>query len=113
MIAQVKLQSWPDPREANPLGLGAPLGLYISVCQAHADEVSFIPKGLAHGWPIDINFDAIPERMEKLQDRLWTLVQSPTGPFWDSAKQDVTTKGKGKANSMAGQMETFQDSQPG
>lgn len=106
------------PRPSNSGGRDAPLHLSITLCSVHRAESSTIPAGLAQGWPDDIDFEEIGERMAepKFKGRLRAILlgENPDrGHFWGEACRHVKAHGLRAANSLQGQMETFEAIQPG
>ncbi|KAG8888127.1 hypothetical protein FRB98_008319 [Tulasnella sp. 332] len=116
-------KSWPAPRPSNPEGRDAPLAVSINLCTTHRAESAIIPEGLKRGWPLRINFTEVKRRIEgdKIKRRLKAILADNVksahggerGMFWDVAKKDLEVRGARAANSVQGQMGTFEMTQPG
>ncbi|KAG1770154.1 RTC4-like domain-containing protein [Suillus placidus] len=109
LFATAKLQSYVDPRPRNPIGLKAPLGIYISACQRHHFETHSLPEALEKGWPQSIDFKKVPDRIENDDAR---------GPrsrsvFWRELKKEIKKQGSRTATGLKGQFSTFEKTQPG
>lgn len=114
MLQRVQRKSYRDPRPANPLGLKAPLLTYINLCQRHRFETHQLPKAKANGWPTDINFAAIPDRVIRLKSLLQQfIVNRETSPFWREVREEIEKEGTRKVTGIAGQFMAFEKSQPG
>ncbi|KAG9037461.1 hypothetical protein FRB95_005400 [Tulasnella sp. JGI-2019a] len=116
-------KSWPAPRSSNPLGRDAPLAVSINLCTAHRAESATIPAGVEQGWPLKIDFDDVKRRVQSdrirkklnaiLMDKVKGAHGGQRGIFWDAARRDVEVRGARVANSVQGQMQTFEETQPG
>ncbi|KAF8328450.1 RTC4-like domain-containing protein [Cantharellus anzutake] len=114
LLARARRKAWPHKRYTNPEGLKAPLEAIIDLCNTHRSEASIIPEGIAKGWPSEIDFDAIPNRLWKLKPALQKLIDFPSGwHFFDIAKKDIQQFGAAATNSTRGQFSTFSRTQPG
>lgn len=97
------------------------MAVSINLCTTHRAESATIPAGVKRGWPRKIDFVAVRERVErsKTQKLLRAVLEDKLksgegrGVFWEAAKQDVERRGARAANSVQGQMETFEMTQPG
>lgn len=63
LIRSVREHSYNDPRPTNPLGLYAVSSRFVVVCQRHAFEQTQVPLAEQNGWPREINWDAVGERV--------------------------------------------------
>ena len=88
--------------------------VYIDMCQRHRFEVEQLPKAEAHGWPKKIDFDHLPERVETLRKSLEAIIDDKDRSFfWKELKKSIENDGLMKSIGLAGQMNAFQNSQPG
>ncbi|KAG8931438.1 hypothetical protein FRC02_002716 [Tulasnella sp. 418] len=125
LFEQIKPRARKQPRPTNPLGLTAPFTVYIQYCHNHRAEKNYIPDGLRRGWPKKIDFSAIRSRLQKPKNmKVLRMIVDGSGEraewgkdgrgyFWDLAKYDVQSRGSRVANSVQGQMDTFETTQPG
>jgi hypothetical protein len=74
LLTSAKRRGYPDPRPSNPRGLKARMAVFISACQRHRFEYNEFPKARAKGWPTDIDFKKVRERVERRKDELRRLV---------------------------------------
>jgi len=112
----IKKYSVSDERVGNRLGLTAPLDKYVPVCQRHQFETDEIPRAKKNGWPSDIDFAALPERVEEacMKKRLAAVMKNPTRSFfWREIQEDVKAGGKRAVMSTAAQYATFERTLPG
>jgi hypothetical protein len=81
-------------------------------CRIHIAESEVIPEGLAKGYPSSINFDEIPERIERFkQDLIDVCRKKVKSIFRENVMKVFRETGIVKANSSMGIMnwfETFQ-----
>ncbi len=114
MLRRARSRAYRDPRPANKLGLKADMTVYIDMCQRHRFEVEQLPKAAAHGWPTKINFDRLPERVEALRTSLDMVINDKQrSVFWKELKRNIDKDGLMKTVGLAGQMNAFQNCQPG
>ena len=114
LFARIRPRAWPQPRYRNACGLQAPVEVFIDLCNMHRNETTVIPEGLAQGWPSEIDFDAVPQRLWKLKSKLEKIINHPAGGyFYEMAKTDIKEMGGLAMGSMRGQFAAFQKTQPG
>lgn len=115
LLAMLKrIPRYPDPRPTNPLGLKAPLLSYVSMCQRHEFEMQLLPKARAAGWPTNIDFAALPERICALrQGMAMVLRDKETSVFWRELKKQIDKQGARKTMGITNQFDSFERSQPG
>lgn len=130
LLAETAKKSYPDARPANPLGRRAPLAVFISVCQRHRFESQILPEAEAKGWPKQIDWTGLANRVEQMRTGLSAIVNDPgeswdddsdeeqQSPrwrcvFWKELMKDVKEKGSRAAAGVRSQFSNFEKSQPG
>lgn len=114
MLQRLQKSSRPDPRPTNALGRKAPFASYIDLCQRHQFETTLLPEARRRGWPINIDFEALPRRIQALKNKLTLYIGSKeSSRFWWEIQSDIETKGAGKALGINGQFDTFDRCLPG
>ncbi|KAK7687762.1 hypothetical protein QCA50_008981 [Cerrena zonata] len=74
LINSARKRSYHDPRPTNPLGLRAPLTVFIAVCQRHTFERVHIPLAQRNGWPMSIQWEELGHRILQLKRVLKRIV---------------------------------------
>lgn len=105
LLEDTKKQASKDPRPSNPLGLRAPLTIYITVCRRHLFESKILPEAERKGWPKTIKWKKVSGRVLKLKDFLQALIED-TGDTtreqhlgvseWEMGYGGGSNSGKGK-----------------
>jgi hypothetical protein len=118
LLEAARRKAYPDPRPTNPRGLKAMMGIYISSCKRHRFEAHQIPEAIAKGWPTDINFGKVRERVERLADGLAKLVRDEGSAreesvYWTIVMMEVRKLGSRAVSGVKGQFESFEKTQPG
>ncbi|TFY64647.1 hypothetical protein EVJ58_g2485 [Rhodofomes roseus] len=141
LIAAARRSSTRDPRPVNALGLRAPVGTFVSVCQRHRFESHQIPKAQARGWPTKIDWDSVAPRVKALRAKLqeiiddvdedflpgahraddagdddvarWSDRPRKGSTFWRDVVKSVRKSGSRKTAGVAGQLANFSKTQPG
>ncbi|KAH9000210.1 RTC4-like domain-containing protein [Lactarius akahatsu] len=118
LLEAAKRKAYPDARPSNPRGLKASMGIYIALCKRHRFEAHQIPEAIAKGWPMDIDFGKVRDRVEQLRDSLGKLVNGEGNArdeniYWTTVIKEVQKMGSRAASSVKGQFESFQRTQPG
>ncbi|KAI9464532.1 RTC4-like domain-containing protein [Lactarius psammicola] len=118
LLESAKRKAYPDPRPSNPRGLKASMGIYVASCKRHRFEAHQIPEAIAKGWPMDIDFGRVRDRVEQLRDGLGKLVKGEGNArdeniYWTTVIKEVQKMGSRAASSVKGQFESFQRTQPG
>lgn len=73
-----------------------------------------IPEGVAQGWPICLDFNALPARLRFLRPRLQRLIENPKqSTFFQDVLKDIASMGALAAVGAQGQLATFQRARPG
>lgn len=105
----------PSPRLSNSKGLSAAnFTLYAPLCAQHRNETKIIPEGRREGWPNEINFDALPRRLNAIRPHLAAVLTHPTvSSFYQDAANAFETSGGVSQSSVAGQYATFDKYHPG
>ncbi|KAI0955259.1 hypothetical protein AcW1_006890 [Taiwanofungus camphoratus] len=140
LIVAARASSSPDVRPTNPLGLRAPLGKFVGVCQRHRFESHQVPRAQRKGWPMQIAWNHVSERVGALRPRLQAIVDDVDEDFlsgapredrddedeaqwggrprkgsvfwWDVIKS-VKKSGSRQAAGVRGQFASFEKTQPG
>lgn len=118
LLEAAKRKAYPDPRPTNPRGLKALMSVYVASCKRHRFEAHQIPEAIAKGWPTDINFGRVRERVENLNVGLAKLVRGEGGArnesiYWTTVIKEVQKVGSRAVSGVKGQFESFEKTQPG
>jgi len=118
LLEGARRKAYPDPRPTNPQGLKAQMGVYIGSCKRHRFEAHQIPEAIVKGWPTDIDFGKVRERVERLAGRLTRLVLDEGNAreesiYWAAVMTEVRKLGSRAASGVKGQFESFEKTQPG
>ena len=90
ILAATRKKSTRDPRPSNPLGLKAPLAIFIVACQRHKFESQLLPAAKRKGWPKTILWHKLGTRVERMKDELQALIEDPGGEREiDDVNEDV------------------------
>jgi hypothetical protein len=94
------------------------MGIYVASCKRHRFEAHQIPEAMAKGWPTDINFGEVRERVERLADGLAKLVRDEGNAreesiYWTIVMMEVRKLGSRAVSGVKGQFESFEKTQPG
>ncbi|THU92428.1 hypothetical protein K435DRAFT_576061, partial [Dendrothele bispora CBS 962.96] len=67
------------------------------VCSRHNMELEGIPKARKHGWPTSIQWEELPDRVQKMEKELNDLVNNPRirnlSEFWNRITGQIAEKG--------------------
>ncbi|CAL1715163.1 unnamed protein product [Somion occarium] len=74
LIRAARQRSFRDARPTNPLGLRAPLPVFVAVCQRHTFERVQIPLAQQRGWPMSIQWEDVGHRVRQLAGTLRKIV---------------------------------------
>lgn len=118
LLEAAKRKAYPDARPSNLRGLKASMGIYVASCTRHRFEAHQIPLAVAKGWPMDIDFGRVRDRVEQLRDSLGKLVKGEGSArdeniYWTTVIKEVQKMGSRAASGVKGQFESFQRTQPG
>jgi hypothetical protein len=142
ILAATRKKSTRDPRPSNPLGLKAPLAIFIVACQRHKFESQILPEAERKGWPKTIQWTKLGARVERMKDELQALIEDPGGEhvdvddgideveklfsdetsqkgpkarsiFWTEVMDEVKKKGSRAVVGVRGQFANFEKTQPG
>ncbi|KAF5347231.1 hypothetical protein D9757_014575 [Collybiopsis confluens] len=109
-------------------GRKAPVDVFVEVCSRHRLEKEMIPEAMARGWPIEIDWSLIPERVNSLKNHLEALLQNSGDTsgllsdggnarekcvFWREVMDELREKRQGKLKSVDTQFLSLRRSQPG
>ncbi len=94
------------------------MGIYVASCKRHRFEAYQIPEAKAKGWPTDIDFGKVRERVERLTVGLAKLVRDEGNAreesiYWTTVMTEVRKLGSRAASGVKGQFESFEKTQPG
>jgi hypothetical protein len=118
LLEAARRKARPDPRPTNPRGLKVMMSIYVASCKRHRFEVHQIPEAVAKGWPTDIDFGKVRERVERLAGGLAKLVRNEGNAreesiYWTTVTAEVRKLGTRAASGVKGQFESFERTQPG
>jgi len=129
-----------DPRPTNPLGRKAPFAVFIAVCQRHRFESEILPEAEKKGWPKEVEWKELGERVRKMRRKLKALIndlgdddglftdeedrshkklkKKESGSrsscvFWKEVQAEVKKKGSRAVTGVKGQFASFEKTQPG
>ncbi|KAJ3511915.1 hypothetical protein NLJ89_g3827 [Agrocybe chaxingu] len=77
ILSDIKKKSTRDPRPSNPLGLKAPLAIFIAACQRHRFESQILPEAERKGWPKTIDWKRLGGRIGRMKSDLKALIEDP------------------------------------
>jgi hypothetical protein len=83
LLAATAKKSSKDPRPTNPLGRKAPFTVFIAVCQRHRFESEILPEAEQKGWPKEIEWTELGERVSRMKSRLKALIDDAGEPLPD------------------------------
>ncbi len=86
LLLSTRRKSKPDPRPSNPLGLKAPMSVFVTACQRHRFESQILPEAKRKGWPKTVDWKAVAKRVINMKAALEALVDDPG----DMVKRDVS-----------------------
>ncbi|KAI0299152.1 hypothetical protein BC826DRAFT_1119025 [Russula brevipes] len=94
------------------------MGIYVASCKRHRFEAHQIPEAIAKGWPTNIDFGKVRERVERLSGDLAKLVRDEGNAredsvYWTTVMKEVRKLGSRAASGVKGQFESFEKTQPG
>jgi hypothetical protein len=116
LLTQARKHARLSPRITNSKGLTAPVERYVDVCQRHSFETELLPHAIAQGWPQEIEFERVPERVkgEDILAVLRGVVQRPERSWWwNEVLNDVKKGGRRAVVGVQGQFATFDRALPG
>ncbi|GAA5948813.1 hypothetical protein JCM3765_003910 [Sporobolomyces pararoseus] len=92
-----------------------PIVEIASFCQLHKVEKTVIPEGRAKGYPVKIDWKALPERIEKDVGPLLTEIITGETPssFLDRAKEDWERNNGFKRTNITAEWDSFHLEEPG
>ena len=98
LIVAARGKSYDDPRLSNPHGLHAPATVFVNVCHRHQFEKHHFPLAQQRGWPTEIEWDRLSNRIVKLRSRLQAIVDDVDEDFEPGRErpQDDTDEDKGE-----------------
>jgi hypothetical protein len=103
-----------DPRHNNSQGLYAPIQMVIPFCQQHIYERTLLPEAIANQWPLTINFDDLPHRLQAKETMLRQLAIEPShSSFYSELLERISEMGSAKALGILGQLESMSEGQAG
>ncbi|KAI0085733.1 RTC4-like domain-containing protein, partial [Irpex rosettiformis] len=81
LMAAARLRSHKDPRLSNLHGLRAPATIFVNVCHRHQFEQHHFPLAQQRGWPTEIEWDGLCERIAKFKTKLQAIVDDVDEDF--------------------------------
>ena len=92
LLVSTRKKSKPDPRPSNPLGLKAPMSVFVTACQRHRFESQILPEAERKGWPKTVDWKAVAKRVVYMKAALEALVDDPgdmaKGPIRDVGREE-------------------------
>ncbi|KAI7866861.1 hypothetical protein BDF14DRAFT_1808585 [Spinellus fusiger] len=86
----------------------------FSFCRLHSLELKVKPQGIQKGYPVDINFEELPVRIQALREELVGVVDGQTHSIYrDHALKAYEHLGTRKARSTMAVMNRFEKTLPG
>lgn len=116
MLAETTRKSYPDPRPGNPKGLRAPFQIFIPLCDRHKFEGRLLPLARSNGWPMRIDFAALPGRIRRpavLECLAAVIKAKEANHFWREIEEEVKKRGSRRVVGAEGQYASFEKTQPG
>ena len=114
MLSSIIPLSYPESRPTNKNGRKAPLLTYLNMCQRHNFEYEQLPAAEAAGWPTEIDFSALPERVRSMRAHLGKIISNKeTSIFWKELKAMFKDKGVRSVMGLSGQFNSFEKCLPG
>lgn len=137
MLGNIVSKSTADARPTNPMGRKASLTLYAEACQRHTFESQQLPKALGNGWPINIDWVELKDRVQSMKRDLESIlldpgvpidyghskeladpIAGPPGPrmqcvFWQELIKELRESGSRQVTGTAGQLSSFENIRPG
>ncbi|KAI0339419.1 hypothetical protein BDW22DRAFT_1380615, partial [Trametopsis cervina] len=118
LMKAARSRSYNDPRVSNPLGLHAPATVFLNVCHRHRFERHHFPLAQRRGWPMQIDWESLPDRIFALKARLQTIALLTHRPrkgslFWIDVVRSVRKRGSNNLSGIHDQMSNFSKTQPG
>ncbi|KZT33098.1 hypothetical protein SISSUDRAFT_1037280 [Sistotremastrum suecicum HHB10207 ss-3] len=108
------VSSTADPRPGNRNGRKAPLMTYISICQRHRWESKDLPMAVARGWPQEIDFATLPDRVASFSDEISAIMENPwTSSFFVKCAELLISSAKSRAKRLGSTMALTRMMQPG
>ncbi|KNF02961.1 hypothetical protein PSTG_03910 [Puccinia striiformis f. sp. tritici PST-78] len=85
----------------NPAALYLPFPRIATHCQLHRAEADLIPLAISRGWPLTINFESLPSRVESLHMYLQQIISGEIkSPFLELALKAWEALGSRRVQSV-------------
>ncbi|TEB27479.1 hypothetical protein FA13DRAFT_1634593 [Coprinellus micaceus] len=85
-----------DPTPENPHAMLLPFTRFISFCAQHLHEEKGLETARREGWPLEPDFDALPQRVRNLKPELEAILEDPdSSTFFVLAKNSRKSGGSG------------------
>ncbi|KAI7946203.1 hypothetical protein MJO29_010730 [Puccinia striiformis f. sp. tritici] len=85
----------------NPAALYLPFPRIATHCQLHRAEANLIPLAISRGWPLTINFESLPSRVESLHMYLQQIISGEIkSPFLELALKAWEALGSRRVQSV-------------
>ncbi|KAF8199874.1 RTC4-like domain-containing protein [Mycena galopus ATCC 62051] len=79
LLDEAASKSYADARPDNALGQMADTPIRAPICAQHVFERDLIPKARSSGWPTEINFRQVEQRVRSHHQAFKTLLEDPEG----------------------------------
>ncbi|KAJ7440906.1 RTC4-like domain-containing protein, partial [Mycena galericulata] len=138
LLGETFRRTYRDVRPDNPLGRKGPITAFAAVCQRHMLESVELPRAVANGWPMSIDWYDVEDRVLSMKGDLKRILRDPGRPinysngeavltgqeagmngprmrcmFWISLLKELELNGSRRVNGVEGQFATFEKTQPG
>jgi len=109
MLDGLKDVTWEEPTEENPSHRNAAsFTVFISFCVQHRHESSELPHAFASGWPTDVDFSMLFDRVSRKYVELAAVIKNDANEFFASAKSFFGASGSiHSKNSIHSQFDRF------
>jgi len=92
MLAALEKRTYKDPTADNPHHCTAPsIRVFAGFCARHRFETHEIPNAIASGWPMQVNFGALFDRVSRLYLHLMDVPKDGKNTFLLTAKEYYKT----------------------
>ncbi|KAK7052368.1 hypothetical protein R3P38DRAFT_3595061 [Favolaschia claudopus] len=100
LLKKIAPLSTQDPRTDNPWGLKASVTVFAGICSRHELENRWLPEAIQKGWPLSIDFGALPHRVMGMQNEIGPIVANAGLArqeciYWGQAVADARGKSGG------------------
>lgn len=89
MRVALEEKTWPDPSTEYPGHRSATsFTVYSLFCEQHRFEAEHLPRAIRKGWPLEINFHTLYDRIRRLRPELEEIMEEPSeSHYFEIAKK--------------------------